>query len=126
MITESWYIALYSLQVQDYTGSYLVRLVPCVAPSGTAYAAGTEAACQIRQPLTFQLDIELQQVSDPVAEVFSLNSELTLTRSKRAWLSNNKTGEVSLIGSTELNICLYMYLDLLRSSLLIPHTIGKL
>ena len=112
------------LQVQDYTGSYLVRLIPCVAPIGTAYSSDTEATCQIRQPLTFQLDIELQQVSDPVAEVFSLNSELTLTRSKRAWLSNNKTGEVSLNGNTKLNICLY--LDQLRSSLLKPHTIGKL
>lgn len=79
-------------QVQDYTGSYLVKLISCVVDIGTAYSA--DVTCTPQEPLTFQLDIELQQVSDPVSEVFSLNTELTLTRNKRAWLTNNRTGEV--------------------------------
>ncbi|KAF6028614.1 FREM2 [Bugula neritina] len=78
-------------QVQDYTGSYIVKLIPCVVPVDTSYSA--DAVCTAQQPLTFYLDIELQQVSDPVAKIFSLNTELTLTRNKRAWVTNNRTGE---------------------------------
>jgi len=80
-------------QVQDYTGSYIVKLIPCVVPVDTSYSA--DAVCTAQQPLTFYLDIELQQVSDPVAKIFSLNTELTLTRNKRAWVTNNRTGEVT-------------------------------
>ena len=81
------------LQVQDYTGSYLVKLIPCTVANNVKYSSS--ARCLSQKPITFQLDVELQQVSDPVSEMFSLNSELTLTRSKRAWLTNNRTGEVS-------------------------------
>ncbi|XP_058132901.1 LOW QUALITY PROTEIN: FRAS1-related extracellular matrix protein 2 [Dasypus novemcinctus] len=76
--------------VRDYSGTYTVRLLPCTAPSTQGHRL--PVTCSPREPLTFDLDIRFQQVSDPVAAEFSLNTQMYLLSKKSLWLSNGSMG----------------------------------
>ncbi|XP_053702923.1 FRAS1-related extracellular matrix protein 2-like isoform X1 [Synchiropus splendidus] len=76
--------------VRDYSGSYTVKLIPCTAAQNTEYTL--PPVCSPREPLTFDLDIRFQQVSDPVAVEFSLNTHLFLLSKKNLWLSDGSMG----------------------------------
>uniref|UniRef100_A0A8C7ZI10 Fras1 related extracellular matrix 3 n=1 Tax=Oryzias sinensis TaxID=183150 RepID=A0A8C7ZI10_9TELE len=76
--------------VRDYSGTYTVKLVPCIAsPSGEF---SIPPVCHPREPLTFDIDIRFQQVSDPVAAEFSLNTQMFLLSKKELWLSDGSMG----------------------------------
>ncbi|XP_037655980.1 FRAS1-related extracellular matrix protein 2 isoform X2 [Choloepus didactylus] len=76
--------------VRDYSGSYLIKLLPCTVPSSQGYRL--PVSCSPREPLTFDLDIRFQQVSDPVATEFSLNTQMYLLSKKSLWLSDGSMG----------------------------------
>uniref|UniRef100_A0A2K5NFU3 FRAS1 related extracellular matrix 2 n=1 Tax=Cercocebus atys TaxID=9531 RepID=A0A2K5NFU3_CERAT len=76
--------------VRDYSGTYTVKLVPCTAPSHQEYRL--PVTCNPREPVTFDLDIRFQQVSDPVAAEFSLNTQMYLLSKKSLWLSDGSMG----------------------------------
>uniref|UniRef100_A0AAV2JAA8 Uncharacterized protein n=1 Tax=Knipowitschia caucasica TaxID=637954 RepID=A0AAV2JAA8_KNICA len=76
--------------VRDYSGTYTLKLVPCSAPPGLDYSL--PPVCSPRDPLSFELDIRFQQVSDPVAAEFSLNTQLLLLSKKTLWLSDGSMG----------------------------------
>ncbi|XP_032007089.1 FRAS1-related extracellular matrix protein 2 [Hylobates moloch] len=76
--------------VRDYSGTYTVKLVPCAAPSHQEYRL--PVTCNPREPVTFDLDIRFQQVSDPVAAEFSLNTQMYLLSKKSLWLSDGSMG----------------------------------
>ncbi|XP_036913585.1 FRAS1-related extracellular matrix protein 2 isoform X2 [Sturnira hondurensis] len=78
------------LAVRDYSGSYAVTLLPCTAPSHQGYHL--PVTCSPREPVTFDLDIRFQQVSDPVAAEFSLNTQMHLFSKKSLWLSDGSMG----------------------------------
>ncbi|KAF6724623.1 FRAS1-related extracellular matrix protein 2 [Oryzias melastigma] len=76
--------------VRDYSGTYTVKMVPCIAsPSGEF---SIPPVCHPREPLTFDIDIRFQQVSDPVAAEFSLNTQMFLLSKKELWLSDGSMG----------------------------------
>ncbi|XP_072320110.1 FRAS1-related extracellular matrix protein 3 [Eucyclogobius newberryi] len=76
--------------VRDYSGTYTVKLVPCIAsPTGEF---SVPPVCHPREPLTFDIDIRFQQVSDPVAAEFSLNTQMFLLSKKELWLSDGSLG----------------------------------
>ncbi|KTF75284.1 hypothetical protein cypCar_00034202 [Cyprinus carpio] len=77
-------------QVRDYSGIYTVKLVPCTAPPGIEYSF--RPVCHPREPITFELDIRFQQVSDPVSAEFSLNTQMLLLSKKSLWLSDGSMG----------------------------------
>ncbi|XP_003799755.1 FRAS1-related extracellular matrix protein 2 [Otolemur garnettii] len=72
--------------VRDYSGTYTVKLLPCTAPPHQEYRL--PVTCNPREPVTFDLDIRFQQVSDPVAAEFSLNTQMYLLSKKSLWLSD--------------------------------------
>ncbi|XP_072552171.1 FRAS1-related extracellular matrix protein 2-like [Salminus brasiliensis] len=76
--------------VRDYSGSYRVSLVPCVAPPTAPYT--DPPACHPQQPIAFSLDVRFQQVSDAVPAEFTLNSRLFLMAKKELWLSDGSMG----------------------------------
>ncbi|XP_061595611.1 FRAS1-related extracellular matrix protein 2-like [Cololabis saira] len=76
--------------VRDYSGAYTVRLIPCTAAQSTEYTL--PPVCSPREPVTFDLDIRFQQVSDPVAVEFSLNTQMFLLSKKSLWLSDGSMG----------------------------------
>uniref|UniRef100_A0A672LVH6 FRAS1-related extracellular matrix protein 2-like n=1 Tax=Sinocyclocheilus grahami TaxID=75366 RepID=A0A672LVH6_SINGR len=76
--------------VRDYSGTYTVKLVPCMASPGVEYSF--RPVCHPREPITFDLDIRFQQVSDPVSAEFSLNTQMLLLSKKTLWLSDGSMG----------------------------------
>ncbi|XP_072315190.1 FRAS1-related extracellular matrix protein 2-like [Eucyclogobius newberryi] len=76
--------------VRDYSGTYTVKLVPCSTPYSLEYSL--PPVCSPREPVTFHLDIRFQQVSDPVAAEFSLNTQLMLLSKRTLWLSDGSMG----------------------------------
>ncbi|MGH0174903.1 UNVERIFIED_CONTAM: hypothetical protein FKN15_072671 [Acipenser sinensis] len=76
--------------VRDYSGTYTVKLIPCTASPNQEYSV--PVVCSPREPITFDLDIRFQQVSDPVAAEFSLNTQMILLSKKALWLSDGSMG----------------------------------
>ncbi|KAK2912903.1 FRAS1-related extracellular matrix protein 2b [Channa argus] len=76
--------------VRDYSGMYTVKLVTCTSPPNLEYTI--PPVCSPREPLTFDLDIRFQQVSDPVAAEFSLNTQMLLLSKQTLWLSDGSMG----------------------------------
>ncbi|XP_030648642.1 FRAS1-related extracellular matrix protein 2a isoform X2 [Chanos chanos] len=72
--------------VRDYSGTYTVKLVPCTTAMNLEYTV--PPVCNPREPVTFDLDIRFQQVSDPVAVEFSLNTQMFLLSKRALWLSD--------------------------------------
>ncbi|XP_071780835.2 FRAS1-related extracellular matrix protein 2b [Centroberyx gerrardi] len=76
--------------VRDYSGTYTVKLVPCTSPPSLEYTI--PPVCNPREPVTFDLDIRFQQVSDPVAAEFSLNTQMIMLSKRTLWLSDGSMG----------------------------------
>ncbi|XP_077427082.1 FRAS1-related extracellular matrix protein 3 [Vanacampus margaritifer] len=76
--------------VRDYSGTYTVKLLPCIASPNGEFSI--PPVCHPREPLTFDMDIRFQQVSDPVAAEFSLNTQMFLLSKKELWLSDGSMG----------------------------------
>ncbi|KAI1893608.1 hypothetical protein AGOR_G00125470 [Albula goreensis] len=76
--------------VRDYSGTYTVKLIPCTAAPYLEYTL--PPVCNPREPVTFDLDIRFQQVSDPVAAEFNLNTQMFLLSKKTLWLSDGSMG----------------------------------
>ncbi|KAG1928449.1 FRAS1-related extracellular matrix protein 2a isoform X1 [Pimephales promelas] len=76
--------------VRDYSGTYTVKLIPCTTALNVEYTV--PPVCNPREPVTFDLDIRFQQVSDPVAVEFSLNTQMFLLSKKALWLSDGSMG----------------------------------
>ncbi|XP_024921627.1 FRAS1-related extracellular matrix protein 2, partial [Cynoglossus semilaevis] len=76
--------------VRDYSGTYTVKLIPCTTAQNTEYTV--PPVCSPREPVTFDLDIRFQQVSDPVAVEFSLNTQMFLLSKRSLWLSDGSMG----------------------------------
>ncbi|XP_073498399.1 FRAS1-related extracellular matrix protein 3 [Phyllobates terribilis] len=76
--------------VRDYSGTYTVKLIPCSASPNQEYTV--PPVCSPREPITFDIDIRFQQVSDPVSTEFSLNTLMFLLSKKELWLSDGSMG----------------------------------
>ncbi|KAJ8000694.1 hypothetical protein DPEC_G00183020 [Dallia pectoralis] len=76
--------------VRDYSGTYTVKMIPCSASPNGEYSI--PPVCHPREPLTFDMDIRFQQVSDPVAAEFSLNTQMFLLSKRELWLSDGSMG----------------------------------
>ncbi|XP_030630785.1 FRAS1-related extracellular matrix protein 2 [Chanos chanos] len=87
--TQTW-IFTSQRSVRDYSGSYSVSLVPCVAPLTVAYTH--TPVCNPKQPLTFSMDVRFQQVSDSVPVEFTLNTLFFLLSKRELWLSDGSMG----------------------------------
>ncbi|XP_041808691.1 FRAS1-related extracellular matrix protein 2-like [Chelmon rostratus] len=76
--------------VRDYSGTYTVKLIPCTTAQNMEYTV--PPVCSPREPVNFDLDIRFQQVSDPVAVEFSLNTQMFLLSKRSLWLSDGSMG----------------------------------
>ncbi|NXV33419.1 FREM2 protein, partial [Rissa tridactyla] len=76
--------------VRDYSGTYTVKFIPCTAAPGRQYAL--PIICNPQDPIAFDMDIRFQQVSDPVATEFSLNTQMFLLSKKELWISDGSMG----------------------------------
>ncbi|RVE65021.1 hypothetical protein OJAV_G00132190 [Oryzias javanicus] len=76
--------------VRDYSGMYTVKLIPCASAPNLEFTI--PPVCSPREPVTFDLDIRFQQVSDPVAAEFSLNTQMMLLSKRTLWLSDGSMG----------------------------------
>nr|XP_023654914.1 FRAS1-related extracellular matrix protein 3 [Paramormyrops kingsleyae] len=76
--------------VRDYSGTYTVKLIPCIAAPSREFSI--PPVCHPREPLTFDVDIRFQQVSDPVAAEFTLNTQMFLLSKRELWISDGSMG----------------------------------
>ncbi|XP_078683006.1 FRAS1-related extracellular matrix protein 2-like [Branchiostoma floridae x Branchiostoma belcheri] len=76
--------------VRDYSGTYQIKLVPCTTTTDQTYSL--PIVCTPREPVTFDMDVRFQQVSDPVATEFSLNTQFHLLAKRSLWLSDGSMG----------------------------------
>ncbi|XP_056418856.1 FRAS1-related extracellular matrix protein 3 [Hyla sarda] len=76
--------------VRDYSGTYTVKIIPCSASPNQEYTV--PPICNPREPITFDINIRFQQVSDPVSAEFSLNTQMFLLSKKEFWLSDGSMG----------------------------------
>nr|XP_039265536.1 FRAS1-related extracellular matrix protein 2-like [Styela clava] len=76
--------------IRDYSGTYTIKLIPCTTTADQSYSI--PITCNPREPLTFDIDIRFQQVSDPVSAEFSLNTNFYLLSKKSLWLSDGSMG----------------------------------
>ncbi|XP_067889545.1 FRAS1-related extracellular matrix protein 3 [Heterodontus francisci] len=87
--TQQWSF-ISDFAVRDYSGTYTVKLIPCSSAPNQEY--NLPIVCNPREPMTFDLDIRFQQVSDPVAAEFSLNTQMVLLSKRELWLSDGSMG----------------------------------
>ncbi|KAJ7997493.1 hypothetical protein DPEC_G00229600 [Dallia pectoralis] len=76
--------------VRDYSGLYRVILLPCTTALNVEFSL--PPVCHPRELVTFDLDIRFQQVSDPVAVEFSLNTQMFLLTKRTLWISDGSMG----------------------------------
>ena len=65
-----------------------MTLIPCTAALNQPFTVAT--VCNPGQPVTFDLPIRFQQITDPVPARFSLNTDFHLMRKRDLWLSERK------------------------------------
>ncbi|GCB80094.1 hypothetical protein scyTo_0018014 [Scyliorhinus torazame] len=87
--TQQWSF-ISDFAIRDYSGTYTVKLIPCSSAPNLEY--NLPIVCNPREPITFDLDIRFQQVSDPVAAEFSLNTQMVLLSKRETWLSDGSMG----------------------------------
>ncbi|XP_038647842.1 FRAS1-related extracellular matrix protein 3 [Scyliorhinus canicula] len=87
--TQQWSF-ISDFAIRDYSGTYTVKLIPCSSAPNLEY--NLPIVCNPREPITFDLDIRFQQVSDPVAAEFSLNTQMVLLSKRELWLSDGSMG----------------------------------
>ena len=75
-----------SFQIRDYSGSYKIQLLPCLTQVNQTYRSPVD--CVPQSPAIFNLQIRLQQVTDPVSANYSLNTQFYLLKSSRDWLQD--------------------------------------
>lgn len=76
--------------MRDYSGLFKVKLVPCTTAPDQEYTL--PVVCSPRDPITFNLPVRFQQVSDAVPAEFSLNTNFHLLRKRELWLSDGSMG----------------------------------
>ena len=69
---------------------YQVKLLPCTVTLNQPYSI--PMVCNPGQPVTFDLPVRFQQISDPVPAKFSLDTEFRLMRKRDLWLSERGDG----------------------------------
>ena len=77
-------------QVRDYSGLFTIKLIPCITAVDQEYTL--PIVCTPREPITFELPVRFQQVSDSVPAEFSLNTDFHLMRKRELWLSDGSMG----------------------------------
>ena len=83
----------YSLQ--DYSGTYSLQLLACVANNVQSYNPNDDQQkCVITKTLSFPLSIAFQQTNRPVPLVYSLETQFQLTNSKRLFLMDPQSVEL--------------------------------
>ena len=88
--TACWSTSVNVLQVRDYSGLFTVKLIPCITAVDQEYTL--PIVCTPREPITFELPVRFQQVSDSVPAEFSLNTDFHLMRKRELWLSDGTMG----------------------------------
>ncbi|XP_076467569.1 extracellular matrix protein 3-like [Babylonia areolata] len=86
---QEWAIVS-DFSVRDYSGLYTVKLIPCLTSPDQEFTQ--PIVCTPREPVTFELPVRFQQVSDSVPAEFSLNTNFHLMRKRELWLSDGSQG----------------------------------
>ncbi|KAL8573258.1 hypothetical protein ACOMHN_006669 [Nucella lapillus] len=86
---QEW-VFVSDFSVRDYSGLYKVKLIPCATSPDQEYTL--PIVCTPREPVTFDLPVRFQQVSDAVPARFSLNTDFHLLRKRALWLSDGSMG----------------------------------
>ncbi|XP_053388167.1 extracellular matrix organizing protein FRAS1-like isoform X2 [Mercenaria mercenaria] len=76
----------YSLK--DYTGEYIVELIPCTVQSTQGYTIHTPPPCTAHQPLRFDVPIAFQQTNRPVPLEYTLNTHFQITNNEQMFVMN--------------------------------------
>ncbi|XP_069123568.1 extracellular matrix organizing protein FRAS1-like [Argopecten irradians] len=73
--------------LKDYTGTYVIELIPCTVSSTQIFTGGQDPIpCTGHQPQRFEVPIAFQQSNRPVPLVYTLNTRFQLTNNRQTFL----------------------------------------
>ncbi|XP_033757797.1 extracellular matrix protein FRAS1-like [Pecten maximus] len=73
--------------LKDYTGKYIIELIPCTVSSTQVFTGGQDPIpCTGHQPQRFEVPIAFQQSNRPVPLVYTLNTRFQLTNNLQTFL----------------------------------------
>ncbi|KAH3869870.1 hypothetical protein DPMN_033043, partial [Dreissena polymorpha] len=79
---------------KDYTGEYVVELIPCTAQPHQGYTILSPPTCTAHKPQRFDVPIAFQQSNRPVPLEYTLNTHFQLTNNEQTFLRNPFTSLV--------------------------------
>ncbi|XP_064121126.1 extracellular matrix organizing protein FRAS1-like isoform X1 [Macrobrachium nipponense] len=74
--------------LKDYTGEYVLELIPCTVSPTQAYEKMDEPACTPHPPKAFALPVAIQQSQRPVPLIYTLNTDFQLLNSPNLFLKD--------------------------------------
>lgn len=90
--------------LKDYTGLYIIELLPCTVKSTQKYALSQKPIkCTAHKLQRFKLPISFQQTNRPVPVEYSLNTLFQLTNEEKVFSSNPRSMENSGSSIEELD-----------------------
>ncbi|CAG5094102.1 Oidioi.mRNA.OKI2018_I69.XSR.g13247.t3.cds [Oikopleura dioica] len=86
---EQHWKAMSKYSRKDYTGEYMLNLIPCTVQPTQGFESGQtpESVCSPHEKAEFSVKIGIQQSARPVPVVYSLNTHFHITNSEQIFLS---------------------------------------
>ncbi|XP_013794564.2 extracellular matrix protein FRAS1-like [Limulus polyphemus] len=74
--------------LKDYTGQYIIQLIPCTVKPTQSYASSPDKplVCTAHLPERFEVPIAFQQTNRPVPVIYSLNTVFQLLNNQKMFL----------------------------------------
>ncbi|KAL4240400.1 Extracellular matrix protein fras1 [Mactra antiquata] len=73
---------------KDYTGEYIIELIPCTVQPTQGYTIHTPPLCTAHKPFRFEVPIAFQQTNRPVPLEYTLNTHFQLTNNEIMFTMN--------------------------------------
>lgn len=81
--------------LKDYTGMYVIELIPCSVTPTQAFVSTDPPPCTAQQPQRFEVPLSFQQTNRPVPVVYSLDTQLQLSSNQKMFLLNPTAASVT-------------------------------
>ncbi|XP_076458587.1 LOW QUALITY PROTEIN: extracellular matrix organizing protein FRAS1-like [Babylonia areolata] len=81
--------------LKDYTGMYVIELIPCAVTPTQAFVSTDPLPCTAGQPQRFEVPLSFQQTNRPVPVVYSLDTQFQLTNNLKMVLMDPGTASTT-------------------------------
>ncbi|XP_067131538.1 extracellular matrix organizing protein FRAS1-like isoform X3 [Centruroides vittatus] len=82
--------------LKDYTGLYIIELIPCTVQSTQSYSPNFLEICTAHLPEKFEIPVMFQQTNRPVPVVYTLNTIFQLVNDEKTFMLNPYSSSTNL------------------------------